>query len=206
MPDHLDGPGRTTLEVDVAEDPSRFVANGDHTLEEPQDVAGLPAYGDYCVTEGCIYPSGTLGRDDPGVECALDGGMPTECTPLYDPIGQWTCYGVFVGDGAATSDGAWVITTQVFEFVPPQHHRIRPTTCHRPLDDDDVSVAAQMHGHERVQVERARDDGATDAEVQHVGTPHAPHRPWMRVTRPAGDHPVRSRVLELGPRPTTSPA
>ena len=31
-------------------------------------------------------------------------------------IGTWTCYGSFVGNGAYTESGPWVVTTQVFEF------------------------------------------------------------------------------------------
>ena len=31
-------------------------------------------------------------------------------------IGKWSCYGSFVGQGAATGAGVWVYTTQVYEF------------------------------------------------------------------------------------------
>lgn len=102
--------------VDVAEDPSRFVFDGDHLIDEG-DLAGLPAYGDGFVTQGWIYPAGTLSEDDPGVECEFnEEGLPTSCVPLYEPIGVWTCYGYHVGEGAATLAGYAVVTTQIFDF------------------------------------------------------------------------------------------
>lgn len=113
----LAGDRRSAITVDVAEDPSQFVFNGDHVLEEPPELAGFPAYGDFFVTQGFIYPEGTLDESDPGVTCDVDEeGAPTDCEPAYEPIGEWTCYGVHIGEGAATQEGAWVVTTQVFEL------------------------------------------------------------------------------------------
>jgi hypothetical protein len=31
-------------------------------------------------------------------------------------IGQWLCRGYFIGDGAHTTEGSWVYTTQLFSF------------------------------------------------------------------------------------------
>lgn len=105
------------LTVEVAEDPSRFVFAGNHLIEEGE-LAGFPDYGDYFVTQGYIYPEGTLGVDDAGVTCEFDAdGIPTSCEPLYEPIGEWTCYGVHIGEGAATTEGAWVVTTQIFDIT-----------------------------------------------------------------------------------------
>jgi len=110
------------LTVEVAEDSSRFVPNGDHVIAEG-DLAGLPAYGDFFVTQGYIYPEGTLGENDPGVSCEFDAaGVPTSCTPLYEPIGEWTCYGVHIGEGAATTEGAIVVTTQIYDFYDHNRH------------------------------------------------------------------------------------
>lgn len=108
--------------VEVAEDSSRFVPNGDHLIEEGE-LAGLPDYGDFFVTQGWLYPDGTLGENDPGVKCEFDAdGIPTTCEPLYEPIGEWTCYGVHIGEGAATTEGFIVATTQIYDFYDDDRH------------------------------------------------------------------------------------
>jgi hypothetical protein len=93
-----------TLEVDIAEDGTRFVFD-----EAPVFDDGFPAYGNPFVTQGYIYPAGTL-TDSNGVN--PDG------TPEFPDkvIGEWTCRGYFIGDGAHTTEGAWVFTTQLFAF------------------------------------------------------------------------------------------
>lgn len=112
----VDAAGRAKMTVDVAEDPSRFVFDGDHLIEGG-DLDGLPAYGDGFVTQGWIFKGGTLSEGDPGVECEFnEEGLPTACVPLYEPIGIWTCYGYHVGEGAATTSGYVVVTNQVFDF------------------------------------------------------------------------------------------
>lgn len=94
-----------TLTVDVAEDGTRFVFD-----EAPVLDNGYPAYGNGFVTQGYIYPAGTL-----------DGanGVNPDGSPEFPDavIGEWTCFGYFVGEGANTPSGAWVVTTQVFEFT-----------------------------------------------------------------------------------------
>jgi hypothetical protein len=61
------------------------------------------------VTEGYIYPPGTLNGSN---RVNPDG------TPEFPDkvIGEWTCRGYFIGDGAHTTEGAWVFTTQLFAF------------------------------------------------------------------------------------------
>lgn len=90
--------------IEVAEDGTRFVFD-----EGPVLPNGYPAYGNGFVTQGYIYPAGTL-TDSNGVN--PDG------TPEFPDkvIGEWTCFGYFVGEGADTTEGAWVVTTQVFDF------------------------------------------------------------------------------------------
>jgi hypothetical protein len=98
--------GRTrTVEVDVAEDGTRFVID-----EAPVFDDGFPAYGNAFVTQGYIYPAGTL-TDTNGVN--PDG------TPEFPDkvIGEWSCSGYFIADGAHTTEGSWVYTTQLFAFV-----------------------------------------------------------------------------------------
>jgi hypothetical protein len=31
-------------------------------------------------------------------------------------LGEWTCYGWMFGDGAHTTTGAWVVSTQIYQF------------------------------------------------------------------------------------------
>lgn len=93
-----------TVKFDVAENASRFVFD-----EEPVHDDGLPAYGNSFVTQGYIYPHGTL-DDGNGV---LPNGEPEFPDEV---IGEWTCRGWFVGDGAHTETGPWVITTQLYNF------------------------------------------------------------------------------------------
>jgi hypothetical protein len=90
---------------DVAEDLTRFVhAPG------PLHDDGLPAYGVPFVTQGYIYPAGTL---DGGVE-----GTYADGTPVWPDkvIGVWTCSGYTVGDGFHTKTGDVVITRQIYQF------------------------------------------------------------------------------------------
>ena len=94
----------THLTVDVAEAGTRFVFD-----EAPVFDDGYPAYGNSFITEGYIYPAGTLG-DSNGV---LANGEP-EFPDLV--LGKWTCRGYFVGDGAHTATGPWVVTTQIFDL------------------------------------------------------------------------------------------
>ncbi len=101
-----DGGGRRTrtVEVDIAENGTRFVID-----EAPVFDDGFPAYGNPFITQGYIYPAGTL-SDSNGVN--LDG------SPEFPDkvIGEWSCRGYFIGDGAHTTEGSWVFTTQLFAF------------------------------------------------------------------------------------------
>lgn len=91
---------------EVAEDMSRFVVAAGPAHED-----GLPAYGATFVTQGYIYPAGTL---DGGVEGTLADGSPAFPDRV---IGTWTCSGFFVGDGFHTRTGDVVITRQVYQFA-----------------------------------------------------------------------------------------
>jgi len=90
---------------DVAEDLSRFVYD-----EAPVFDDGMPGYGNAFVTQGYVYPAGTL---DGGVEGTLADGSPAFPDKV---IGTWTCDGYYVGDGFRTQTGAVVITRQVIVF------------------------------------------------------------------------------------------
>lgn len=90
--------------LEVAEDGTRFVYD-----EAPLLDNDYPAYGNGFVTQGYIYPAGTLNGSD---------GVNPDGSPEFPHavLGEWTCFGYFVGEGADTTEGAWVVTTQVFEF------------------------------------------------------------------------------------------
>jgi len=92
------------LRFDVAEDGTRFLFAPEPVFED-----GMPAYGNPFITQGYIYPAGTLTESN-GV---LPDGSP-EFPDLV--LGEWTCRGWFVGEGAHATTGAWVITTQVYNF------------------------------------------------------------------------------------------
>ena len=93
-----------TLEVDIAEDGTRFVID-----ESPVFDDGFPAYGNPFITQGYIYPAGTL-TDSNGVNPDGSPEFPDKV------IGEWSCQGYFIADGAHTTEGSWVFTTQLFAF------------------------------------------------------------------------------------------
>ena len=101
---------RAHLKFDVAESAPKFVFD-----EAPVFDNGLPAYGNAFITQGYIYPYGTLtgsSASGPG-NGILPDGRP-EFPDLV--IGEWVCRGYFVGDGVNTQTGPWVITTQLYDF------------------------------------------------------------------------------------------
>ncbi len=100
-----DEPARTRLvRLDVAENGKRFTPD-----ETPVFPDGLPAYGNEFITEGYIYPSGTLNGTN---------GVNPDGTPEFPDrvIGRWYCRGWHVGDGAHTTTGPIVITHQLYDL------------------------------------------------------------------------------------------
>lgn len=91
---------------DVAEDLSRFVHAAAPAFDD-----GSPAYGTPFITQGYIYPAGTL---DGGVEGTLPDGGPAFPEKV---IGTWTCDGYFVGEGLRTLTGDIVVTRQIYQFA-----------------------------------------------------------------------------------------
>jgi hypothetical protein len=93
------------LRFDVAENGRRFTA--DETPVHSDD--GLPAYGNEFVTEGYIYPFGTID----GTNGVNEDGSPEFPDKV---IGKWYCRGWHVGDGAHTASGPWVLTHQLYDL------------------------------------------------------------------------------------------
>lgn len=93
-----------TITFEVAENGLRFLFD-----ETPVHEDGMPAYGNPFVTEGYLYPAGTLN----GSNGVLPDGSPEFPDKV---IGTWICRGFMIGDGAHTTTGAWVTSTQTYNF------------------------------------------------------------------------------------------
>ena len=90
---------------DVAEDHTRiFMA------AQPVHDNGMPAHGNAFVSQGYIYPEGTLADGTVGV---LEDGSPAFPDLV---LGTWTCDGYFVGEGGNATTGVWIISRQTFAF------------------------------------------------------------------------------------------
>jgi hypothetical protein len=121
------------LRVDVSENAKRFVFD-----ETPLHPDGLPAYGNEFVTEGYIYPEGTLN----GTNGVKEDGSPEFPKKV---IGRWTCRGWHVGEGAKTVTGPWVVTHQYFDFGK-EFGRTSLATDGVELVDIDVPVMRAIIG------------------------------------------------------------
>ena len=97
-----------------AEAPRAFDVAEDHTrifmADAPLHANGMPAHGNAFISQGYIYPAGTLEAETAGV---LENGSPAFPELV---LGTWTCDGYFVGEGANAETGVWVISRQVFAF------------------------------------------------------------------------------------------
>lgn len=91
--------------VDVAMDGFTFLTFG------PFNDAGFPADGTTFVTQGYIYPKGTLEK------YGYDSGVNADGSAQFPDlvIGHWICRGWHLQDGDALT-GPVVITTQTFDF------------------------------------------------------------------------------------------
>lgn len=93
------------MAFDVAEDHTRI-----HMAATPVHENGMPAHGNAFVSQGYIYPAGTLVDGTLGV---LEDGSPAFPDLV---LGTWTCDGYFVGEGGNTTTGVWIISRQTFAF------------------------------------------------------------------------------------------
>jgi hypothetical protein len=102
-------PGPATAQVkvlkfDMAEDFTRFVFDPD-TVDED----GFPVHGNPFITQGYLYPAGTL-DGNPGVN--PDG------SPQYPDkvIGAWICRGWVISDNMGSDGKPSAISTQFFQL------------------------------------------------------------------------------------------
>jgi hypothetical protein len=92
-------PEQVTFTVDVAEDFSKFV----YTPVNPNDA--IPKRGATFVTEGSIFPGGTI---------PAEGAFHP---PSRGPIGSWTCRGIHLVAADQIPDAPiWVHTAQLFQL------------------------------------------------------------------------------------------
>jgi hypothetical protein len=97
-------PSQAPLRVEVAEDGARFLFGKDYLFPD-----GLPAYGSPFVTQGYLYPEGTLN----GSNGVLEDGSPEFPDKV---IGEWTCYGYMIGEAGHATTGEWVVSTQIYKL------------------------------------------------------------------------------------------
>ena len=117
------------LKFDVAESMAKFVFD-----EAPVLPSGLPAYGNPFITQGYIYPYGTLENGN-GV---LPDGSPEFPEQV---IGEWTCRGYLIGNGAETTTGPWVVTTQLYDFYRQPGFAAGKQSSHSNLVSDGYELA-----------------------------------------------------------------
>lgn len=110
--------GKKRIAFEVAENGSRFVFD-----EAPLDGNGFPLYGNPFITQGFIYPAGTLDPNNSARDGVIvikdDDGNVTEVRPEFPNLllGTWTCYGtVFAQEGFNITSGPTVISTQLYDF------------------------------------------------------------------------------------------
>jgi hypothetical protein len=91
------------LRFEVAEDASRFVWAGGPVLTD-----GLPADSTPYVTQGYLYPVGTLSNGN---------GVLADGSPEFPDkvLGHWSCYGWRLSAGVPDRTAPWV-TTHLFNF------------------------------------------------------------------------------------------
>lgn len=94
-----------TIRFDIAEDGTRFVW-ADKTIFD----VGLPAHGATYISQGYIYPEGTLTDKSDGVNADGSPQFPDQV------LGQWSCYGWYIGEGTHATDGPRVLSTQLYQF------------------------------------------------------------------------------------------
>ncbi len=92
------------MRFQVAEDGNRFAYDESRVYDD-----GMPAHGSGFVTQGYIYPDGTLS----GTNGVLADGSPEFPDKV---IGEWICYGYMIGEAGHATSGAWVVSTQIYQF------------------------------------------------------------------------------------------
>jgi hypothetical protein len=121
------------MQFEVAEDGNRFAFDKSRVYED-----GMPAHGSGFVTQGYIYPVGTLNGSN---------GVLADGTPEFPDkvIGEWACYGYMIGEAGHATTGEWVISTQVYKFTEEYNNQIIVTNGYE-LADFNVPVSRAITG------------------------------------------------------------
>ena len=94
-----------TLRFEIAEDGARL-AWADQSVFTDRHAA----YGAPFLTQGYIYPAGTLSATNDGINADGSPQFP------QDVVGEWTCYGWYVGGSPQATNGPWILATQIYQF------------------------------------------------------------------------------------------
>lgn len=94
-----------TLRFEIAEDGTRLA-----WADQPVFTDRHAAYGAPFLTQGYIYPAGTLSATADGINADGSPQFP------QDVAGEWTCYGWYVGGGPQATTGPWILATQIYQF------------------------------------------------------------------------------------------
>ncbi len=110
--------GHRRVAFEVVEFGDRFAFD-----DAPLDEAGFPSYGNPFITQGVIYPAGTITRFEDGttngVIVEIDAEGNTVAKPEFPEkvLGTWICRGtVFGKNGFNVASGPVVDTTQLYDF------------------------------------------------------------------------------------------
>jgi hypothetical protein len=129
--------GVRILKFDVAENAKRFIFD-ETPLVDNGAGKKVPGYANEFITEGYIYPYGTL---------SAGNGVLADGSPEFPEkvLGRWTCRGWHVGEGALTKTGPWVITHQLYDFGETPGN-VTLTTDGLELVDVDVPIRRAIIG------------------------------------------------------------
>ncbi len=125
------------IKVDVVDNPHLFVFD-----EAPVHEDGTPAHGNTFITQGYIYPHGTLN----GSNGVLPNGEPEFPDKV---LGTWICRGWVIGDGAHATAGAMAFTTQFFDFGEEYDHATLVTEGYEVVDVNQPFARAITGGTDR---------------------------------------------------------
>jgi hypothetical protein len=101
------------IELDVAEDMTRFIFDKDVAYED-----GMPADGSSFITRGYLYEPGTLNGSNGTRVTRDEAGNITKVEPEFPDkvIGEWICQGYMINEAGHAKQGVWVFSTQFFQF------------------------------------------------------------------------------------------
>lgn len=136
--------GKRRIAFEVAENGLKFAFD----QGQPLDENGFPLYGNNFITQGYIYPPGTL-KEDP--ETGLYNGVNPDGSPEFPEqvLGTWICRGwVFGDEGYNIPTGPVVATTQIYDFhkVSGQFGKITVVTDGTELIDVNVPILRAITG------------------------------------------------------------